>query len=455
MGVKKRDGIVTVMVWILAGTAASPGAAAGAQPASGRTAVEVHAPTETLPTIAGERREIDLDTVLRLAREQNLTIARAGEEVREQRAEQRLARSQYLPNVGIAAGQAALRPNIATIAGTPAGRVTLSMAPGRVYYDARAARFAVQAAEFRQNDVTQDVLLEATARYLNLQLARGFIGVAQEAVAQAAELERQTRELQSAGLALNADLLRAQARVGEEQQRLVEAQRDFKIASIQLATLLRLPPAVTLIPQPVEAAKPAPAAPDATREALVERALQLRPELGEVSAEIQEAEMRRKGAFWGSMIPFVGVEHWFGGISSAPELPARRVWFFVEWRLLDNLGMSTRGRIDRARSQERQARLRREQLKEQVTGEVLAAQQAIEATAQQIEVARQQVTAAEGALTVFRERYMNGLGLQLDVLAAQRTLAEARQILATAEVRFSLAQAELQNRLGGSIEAPR
>lgn len=82
--------------------------------------------------------------------------------------------------------------------------------------------------------------------------------------------------------------------------------------------------------------------------------------------------------------------------------------------------MSTKGRIDRASSQERQARLRREQLEDQIAGEVLAAQQAVAAARQQIEVARQQVTAAEGALTVFRERYANGLGLQLDVLAAQR-----------------------------------
>lgn len=125
---------------------------------------------------------------------------------------------------------------------------------------------------------------------------------------------------------------------------------------------------------------------------------------------IREAQVQRKSALWGALIPVIGVERWFGGVTTDTPQAARRTWFYAEWRLLDNLGQSTRSRMDQAASQERQARLRQNALREQIAGEVLAAQQAVAAAKEQVRVAQQQVTAAEGSLTVFRERYANGLG---------------------------------------------
>jgi outer membrane protein TolC len=415
--------------------------------------VSVPIETGALQNIGTERRPIDLPTVLRLAREQNLAIAQADEFVDEQAAFRRGARAQGLPNVGFSAGLARLIPNIATVAGIPAGRAALFVAPGRVYYDARAARFAVRAAEFLREDVTQEVLLQATARYSNLQLAQGLVRVAEQSVAQAQELVRQTTELQQGGRALVADVLRGRAQLGQEQQALVEAQKEFKIASINLATLLRIPPMVTLVASETQVAETTLVPVDQPPAGLVETALRRRPELARVSAEIGGAEARRKSALWGAIIPVIGVERWFGGVTTDTPQASRRTWFYAEWRLLDNLGVSAKSKIDQAKSQGRQARLRQEELREQITGEVLASQQGVVAAREQIQVAQQEVAAAEASLVVFQERYRNGLGLQLDVLSGQEAVTRARQNLVRAVVRYNLAEAELLTRTGARIPA--
>ncbi|MBI3911278.1 MAG: TolC family protein [Armatimonadetes bacterium] len=435
------------VAWFLAGIRPALGAEESPAP------VTVPIESGALPNIATERRSIDLPTVLRLAQEQNLVIAQAAEAVHEQEAARRGAQAQALPNVGISAGVARLLPNIATVAGVPAGRVTLFISPGRVYYDAQVAKFAVRSAEFNREGVTQDVLLEATARYANLQLAQGLVRVAEQSVFQAQELVRQTEGLQQGGLALNADVLRARAQLGEEHQRLVEAQREFKAASISLATLLRLPPAVTLVASELQVEMRTLVPPDATPDQLVERALKQRPELTQARAEIRGAEMRRKSALWGALLPTIGVERWLGGVTTDTPQPLRRTWFYAEWRLLDSLGQSARSKIDQAKSQERQARLRQEDLRDQIAGEVLVVQQAVAAAKEQVQVAQQQGAAAEASLAVFRERYQNGLGLQLDVLAGQEALTTARQNLVRAVVGYNLAQAELLTRLGERVTA--
>ncbi len=417
-------------------------------PAGNPPPVRVPIESGSLQNIAAERHAVDLPTVLRLALERNLSIARARESIREQEAVRRGVQAQALPNLGVSAGLARLLPNISTVAGVPAGRATLFISPGRVYYDARSARFAVRSSEFNREAVTQDVLLEATARYSNLELTEGLVRVAEQSVTQARELLRLTEERQKGGLALTADVLRAQARLGEEQQALVEAQKDFKVASITLATLLRLPPAVTLVTSEPNVQERTLVSPEVPQEQLVGQALRQRPELGQAGAELRAARMRRKSALWGALIPTLGVEQWFGGVTTDTPQSDRRIWYYLEWRLLDNLGQSARSKSDQAKSQERQARLRQDELQEQIVGEVLAAQQAVAAAKEQVRVAGQQVTAAEGAVTVFRERYLNGLGLQLDVLAGQQALTAARQNLVRAVVRFNLAQAELQTRLG-------
>jgi outer membrane protein TolC len=415
----------------------------------------VTAPIESgaLQNIAAERRAIDLAEVLRLAREQNLAIRRAGEAVTEQEAIRRGVRAQALPNLGLSAGIARLSPNIATVAGVPTGRATLAIAPGRVYYDTRAATFQVRASEFGQETVAQDVLLEATARYYNLELAQGLVRVAEQAVAQAQELVRRAQELQQAGLAITADVLRARATLSQQQQALVEAQKDFKLASISLATLLRIPPAVTLVAIEAQVAETTRVPPEEPLESLGERALRQRPELGRARAEIEAAVARRRSAFWGAVIPVFSVERWFGPVATDAPQSERRLWYYAEWRLLDNLGQSARSRIDQARSQERQAELRRSELRDQVSGEVIAAQQAVLAAREQIGVAQQEVAAAEASLRVFEERYRNGLGLQLDVLAGQEAVTRARQDLVRAVVRYNLAQAELATRIGEPLSS--
>src|SRR5438128_4708527 len=133
-------GAALLLLWTAAPSFGDPG-----QPAAPPVSVPVE--TGALPAIAGERSPIDLATVIARARNQNLAIVEAHEAIGEQQAVRRGVRAQALPNVGLSAGLARLSPNIATVAGVPAARAWLSIAPGRVFWDARAAKFAVEASE--------------------------------------------------------------------------------------------------------------------------------------------------------------------------------------------------------------------------------------------------------------------------------------------------------------------
>src|SRR5262249_35671483 len=205
---------------------------------------------------------------------------------------------------------------------------------------------------------------------------------------------------------------------------------------------LLIPPGVTLVARETQGTETTLVPPGEAPESLSTVARRQRPELGEVNAEIQAAGARRKSALWGALLPVFAAERWFGGVTTDTHQSSRRTWYYAEWRLLDNLGQTARSRIDQAKSQERRAGLRRSGLGDQIAGEVLAAQQGVRAAREQIGVAQQEVAAAEASLRVFEERYRNGLGLQLDVLAGQAALTRARQNLVRAVVRYNLAQAE-------------
>ncbi len=406
-----------------------------------------------LRTINGKRQEIDLPTVLKLAQERNLAVGQAQERANEQRANLASARAELLPNLKFDTGIGRTLGNISNIAQIPNARATLFLNPARSIFTAKAVDKLAQATEADLQSVMQGTLLTAIVQYYDLLRAQGQIRIAEQAVEAAQRLVTTTKALHEQGLAIRADVLRAQTELADKQQRLLEVQRDYRVASINLATTLNLDPTVTLFPTDREIRQTTGEIGKLGNEEigkLVERALKKRPETASAAQTLSAAQQQRKATVLGQIIPGFGVERWFGGFTGD-----RSTFYFVEWNILDQLGLllGTRRRAEKARV--KQAQLRQEQVSDRIEAEVLAARERVLTAEEQIHTAQQAVAQAEETLRVSEERLREVVGVLkdssinvLEVLQAQDALNRARRNFVNALVDYNQAEAGLLYALG-------
>jgi outer membrane protein TolC len=426
--------------------AADPGVRLRTPPVSSAIALPRPDFLKSAPT-----RVIALDEVLRLARTQNPRVGIAEQRVREERANRSLAQAQLLPDLNVAAGLARLLPNIATVAGVPTGRAKLYLAPGKVLYDLRASREDLKAATAGQQTATADALTLGAEQYYELVRAEAFVHIAEQAVARSQELVRVSQELENRGAGLKSDTLRSQAQLAADRQFLLRSQEAYREAAVSLATTLLLPPEPLLVPG-LEQARPETLVPETDTEMLIRRALSARPEVREAEATVGADRAREKGALWSALIPSLGVEQWFGGVSNHPA-DDRRTWYFAEWKLFDELGQSAAARKQAAAAQRRSDELRADQLRAEITAGVMEAAEATRVTRAQIETAQEGVIAARAALELSQVRLQGGVGLALEVLQAQDALTRAEVNLVDAILDYNRAQVELRSRIGQPLGA--
>jgi multidrug efflux system outer membrane protein len=429
------------------GQTAPPAAAPSAPSVSGSIALPRPDFLKAAPT-----RTIGLDEVLRLARTQNPTVGIAEQRVREARANRSLAQAQLLPDLNVAAGLARLLPNIATVAGVPTGRAKLYLAPGKLLYDLRASREDLKAATAGQQTATADALTLGAEEYYELVRAEAFVQIAEQAVARSQELVRVSQELENGGAGLKSDTLRSQAQLAADRQFLLRSQEAYREAAVSLATTLLLPPEPLLVPG-LERAQPETLVQETDTEMLIRRALSARPEVREAKAAVAADRAREKGALWSALVPALGVEQWFGGVSNHPA-DDRRTWYFAEWKLFDELGQSAAARKQAAAAQRRSDELRADQLRAEITAGVVQAAGATRVARAQIETAQEGVIAARAALELSQVRLQGGVGLALEVLQAQDALTRAEVNLVDAIVEYNRAQVELRSRIGDPVGAP-
>lgn len=399
-----------------------------------------------LRTINGKRKEIDLPTVLRLALDKNLNIAEAREKVKEERANLSGAKAQFLPNLKFSTGVGRTLGNISTIAQIPSSRATLFINPTRILFESRAVDKLLRASEADLTGATHQTLLIVTGQYYDLLEAQALVRVQEQAVEMAKRLVSDTEALRGQGLAIRADVLTARTELADQEQRLKEAQLNFRVASIALATTLNLDPTITLFPTDKEVRQRTEEIGKlGNREIgeLIERALKNRPEIAAATYALAAAQSQKKAAQWGQVIPSFGMEHWFGGFTGN-----RDTFYFVEWNVLDQLGQLLFSRTRAAKANVRQAELRAEQVRDRVAAQVLAAREKVLTAQERIAAAREAVQQAEETLRTREERLRNNVGILLEVLQAQTALTKARANYVRAIVDYNQAEAELLFALG-------
>lgn len=111
-------------------------------------------------------------------------------------------------------------------------------------------------------------------------------------------------------------------------------------------------------------------------------------------------------------------------------------------------GFSTKAKVDQARTQYNQARLAKDDVSDQVAVDIKQACLNLKESKTVIDSQRDSVIEAAEALRLANVRFDNGVGINLDVLDAQTSLAQVEQNLAQGIYDYLMAEAQLDRVMG-------
>lgn len=311
----------------------------------------------------------------------------------------------------------------------------------------------------RQNLAYQRKTLQKTRAELVRDVKSAFFEVLKQeeltrVYGQALEVQEQhlaqARAFYRLGTKAKLEVTKSEVEVANTQLQLIQARLALQTAQVNLETLLGGPP----LPgpyrlAPVEGAPPAPPA----LAQLVPQALEARPEVGGLEAQIAGAQAQLEAAQAG-FLPSLnanGAYGWAGGDSPLQE--SWQVGASLNWQLFS--GLRTQGQVSEARADLRKAQEQMRQLELAVRQDVSVALLKLTETAKALETARVAQGQAEENMHLAEGRWKVGVGSSLEYSDARYLLTQAQGNLVQAHYQEWQAQAELERAQGlGLPEAP-
>jgi outer membrane protein TolC len=314
------------------------------------------------------------------------------------------------------------------------------------YRNYKASQESVEASQLNYQDARDLIIRSVAALYLNAQSADARANAAQTRVNDSQALYQLAKSKHDAGTATGVDLLRAQVQLANDQQALLEAQNQYKLALLSLARNLGMSPST-----PLELAEPLrfEAVNHPTAEAIVGSALLARSDYLSLASQRKQLADQQQ-ASQARYLPKLSLSGNYGGLGRSigsvqqTYLIQGQVDFTVFDRDRSGEAQELASRIKRIDDQIADLRLGIEQ-------DVQAALLNLQSTADQVAVAQQGQDLAERELKLTQDRFRSGVTNNIEVTTAQDALARAQEnyILAVSsyvDAKFSLARA------GGATE---
>jgi outer membrane protein TolC len=428
---------------------------------------------------------IDLGAALRLAGANNLQIALAVERVSAAEARLLGAKALWLPSIDVGVGynqhsgriqdtsgrildttRSALFVGGGPVVGLSSltggsgipPRLTLGLPLSDALFARLVERQTERAAQAGLAATFNDTLLRIGLAYLDLLAAEEQVAIARDAVKNAGELVRLVQSRVKAGTAPPADGLRAAAELADRQRQVWQAQEAVRVASAEVARLLRLPAGARLVPAETQPVPIDLVALDAPLPELLGHALANRPEMAQYQALAAATRARLRQEQWRPWVPalqvglssggFGGSEgNTIGNFGGRTDFEALLVWE------LKNLGVGNLALKRERASQHRQAVLSAEQVHDDILAEVVRAYQQAKFRHEQIKSARAQLEAAAEALPLNFKGIMAGALRAIEAQQAVQALALAQGQYLNAVVDYNRAQFRLLRALGQPLTA--
>ena len=466
------------------------------QPAETASTYIDSSPVPQIPTVAdvaeppnGAAFPVDLPTILRLAGGHHWAVQLAWERVNQAEADVDAAEVMWVPslNVGVGAtkhdgqiqgtngqivdvsrnslfvGGGAKVANFPLTGGSggPA-RLAVDLSIADAYFQPLVARQLSCAARSRHAVEFNDAQLESALAYFDLVAAQGEIAITTENLSDSQNLLSMTEAFVAAGKASKAEVSRVQVIVANQQQAMVDAQLNLRLASSELIRIVRLDPSqlssdawlfsaddhllpVELIPVDIDL------------NSLIAQGQRSRPEAAEQYALAQADRASARSQELRPWIPHLnlgmsaggfggGVGSQNNGLDGRSDFDAVLVW---EVR---NLGFGEKAAQRGASSQYRQSVLRSCQIQDQIAADVRNAWHRVNAGSERMNIARNNVSEANSVLELNLERIRGLEGLPLEAIQALNGVSSARLSLLRAIVEYNKAQAALLQAIGRPVE---
>ena len=414
------------------------------------------------------RKLYTLPELVDLAELHNPVTRNAWERARIRAAELNVARSAYYPTLTAAVlgastrdapliGEFFHRQSIAVLEPTLQVEYLIFDLGGRAgQVDVAKANLMIANLEF--NDTHRELIFKVTAAYFRLLNATGQKESAEISLKNAEAIETDADNRLKNGLATKPDLLEATAARTQADYDFQATVGAEKIAQAELATLMGLPAETQFRVQSISEL-PIPQSITDSLEDEIERALRQRPELLAEIASIRSAKgsLKQARSTYFPTIHFVGKGGWARAYGQQDLHPGHygqgETWaagLELRWTLFD--GAKREQQVIAAKAQQRAAEAQLHELRDQIDQEVFASYTNLQTALRQQQAASALLTASAQSYEAARHSYDYGLRSQLDVISAQKALAQASSEEVTARSQLLFQVADLAFRTADMIQ---
>ena len=404
--------------------------------------------------------KLTLTGAVDLALKQNLDIQIANIETASKQQVRVIARSELLPHASFDANDAVTRYNTKAQLGVQPSVIPDEVGPYQAIhvgptfstpifdltlirqYQASGHRLLASRAD--EQTVREETVLLTVSEYMAHLRALASITAAESRVELADRLAHQAQDLLNDGVASKIDVSRAEVRLREERQRLIDDQRDAETTSYALKRILNVPDR-----QQIEFADQQDffSTPSFNLSDPLSTALEQRPELHSLSESVKAAELAHKAAIAESLPNLTFDGRWNEqGQTFSSMTPG------YEYRLNVRFPIFTGGRLSAVRKSTALAEQRtQKQLAQErnlVTEQVRDGQVELQAALHQVELGRQEVQLANEEVSLSQGRFQSGVTDNIEVTAAQDSLTHANDAEIDALFRYNIARAQLARAVG-------
>ena len=417
---------------------------------------------------ASDQRSKDAGLTLKgavdLALKQNLDIQIANIQTAMYEQDRVTARSDLLPHASFEGDASINRHNLRALLGIqiPIASVPHSIGPYeavhvgptfsvpvfdltliRRYQESGHALIASRADE---QTVREETVLLTVSEYMAHLRSLASIEAAQSRVELATRLTHQAEDLLTDGVASRIDVSRARVKLSEEQQSLIDNQRDAKTTLDALKRILNMPDGQGLdfLDRQDFFHTPSIDLSDPLKEALAQRS-----ELHSLSERSNVAELAKSAAAAESVPRFAVNGFWdLQGGTFNTATPG------YEYRISMSVPIFMGGRL---RAERRRTALAAEQVKKQVvekrnevTEQVRNEEVELQSAPGQVDLGRQEVQLATEEVALSQGRFQSGVADNIEVTQAQDSLARANDAEIGALFRYNIARARLARAVGSA-----
>jgi outer membrane protein len=307
------------------------------------------------------------------------------------------------------------------------------------------------------NDTHRKVIFQVASGYYRLLNAEGQREAAEVSLKNAQTVEEDAQNRLNNGLATKPDVLEATAARTQSDFDLQAAVGAEDIARGNLATAMGLPPETAFLVQGInELATPTAMADSVNQD--IDRAFAQRPELLAQVARVRaaNASIRQARSTYFPTLSFSGdggLARAYGQQDLLPGSYAQgelwNVGLQLKWTLFD--GTRREHEIAQAEAEKKAAQTNIDALRDQVADEVWTAYSNMKTALRQQQAAAALLAASDQSYEAARESYGYGVRNLLDVVSAQKTLAQARSEDIFARTQLLLQSANLAFETGDLI----